>query len=376
MTVAATRERLVVSPTSTIDTPALVVDEPTMQRNIAGMAAFAASAGVGLRPHIKTHKTPRITRLQLAAGAIGITCAKLGEAEVMVDQAEVGEVLIAYPILGEAKIRRLVALMERTRMIIALDSHEVAEAVGRAVGRQDRAVDVYVEVNTGQNRAGALAGDEAVALALDLARISGLRVVGIMTHEGQVNSAEPDEIRDRALAAGRAMVETAERLRGHGLDIQAVSVGSTPAAPFTATVPGITEMRPGTYVFNDNATFRNGRITPDDCALRILSTVVSRPAPDRALLDAGAKTLAMDPSRSHPGHGYIVGHADATITKLSEEHGTVHVPDGHDGLRIGDRVEIIPNHVCPTVNLQDELFIVRDGELIDRWPVAARGKVR
>lgn len=376
MTAAATRERLVVSPTSTIDTPALVVDEPTMQRNIAGMAAFAASAGVGLRPHIKTHKTPRITRLQLAAGAIGITCAKLGEAEVMVDQAEVGEVLIAYPILGEAKIRRLVALMERTRMIIALDSHEVAEAVGRAVGRQDRAVDVYVEVNTGQNRAGALAGDEAVALALDLARISGLRVVGIMTHEGQVNSAEPDEIRDRALAAGRAMVETAERLRGHGLDIQAVSVGSTPAAPFTATVPGITEMRPGTYVFNDNATFRNGRITPDDCALRILSTVVSRPAPDRALLDAGAKTLAMDPSRSHPGHGYIVGHADATITKLSEEHGTVHVPDGHDGLRIGDRVEIIPNHVCPTVNLQDELFIVRDGELIDRWPVAARGKVR
>lgn len=376
MTAAATRERLVVSPTSTIDTPALVVDEPTMQRNIAGMAAFAASAGVGLRPHIKTHKTPRITRLQLAAGAIGITCAKLGEAEVMVDQAEVGEVLIAYPILGEAKIRRLVALMERTRMIIALDSHEVAEAVGRAVGRQDRAVDVYVEVNTGQNRAGALAGDEAVALALDLARISGLRVVGIMTHEGQVNSAEPDEIRDRALAAGRAMVETAERLRGHGLDIRAVSVGSTPAAPFTATVPGITEMRPGTYVFNDNATFRNGRITPDDCALRILSTVVSRPAPDRALLDAGAKTLAMDPSRSHPGHGYIVGHADATITKLSEEHGTVHVPDGHDGLRIGDRVEIIPNHVCPTVNLQDELFIVRDGELIDRWPVAARGKVR
>ncbi len=376
MTTIAPAEPLFVSPLSPLDTPALIVDEPTMQRNIAEMAAFAASASVTLRPHIKTHKTPQITRLQLAAGAVGITCAKLGEAEVMVDQAEVDDILIAYPILGAAKITRLLALMERARMIVALDNREVGEAIGRAVARQDRSIDVYVEVNTGADRAGALVGDEAVALAQDLARISGLRVVGIMTHEGHANSAEPDALRQTALTAGHAMVEMADRLRGHGLDIQTVSVGSTPAALYTPTVAGVTEMRPGTYVFNDNSEFRHGRVSPANCALRILSTVVSRPAPDRALLDAGSKTLAMDPSRSHPGYGYIVGHSEAVITKLSEEHGSVQVPAGMPGLNIGDRVEIIPNHVCPTVNLQDELFVVRDGELIDRWTVAARGKVR
>ena len=369
-------EPLFVDPTADIDTPALIVDEPTMRRNIAQMAAFGASVGVKVRPHIKTHKTPQISRLQMAAGAVGITCAKLGEAEVMVEQAEVGDVLIAYPIIGPAKTARLLRLMERARMIVAIDHRDVAETIGRAVAAHDRRVDVYVEVNTGQNRAGALVGDEAAALALDLSRIAGLNVVGIMTHEGHANSAEPDVIERTAIEAGQAMVELAERLRGHGLDIRTVSVGSTPAAFFTPTVPGITEMRPGTYVFNDNSVFRHNLVGPANCALRVLSTVVSRPAPDRALLDAGSKTLAMDPSNSHPGHGYIVGRREATITKLSEEHGTVQVPEGMDGLRIGDRVEVIPNHVCPTVNLQDELFIVRDGQLVDRWTVAARGKVR
>ena len=373
---AATREPLFAAAATDIDTPALIIDEPTMRRNIAGMQAFARSVKVGLRPHIKTHKTPQITRLQLAAGAVGITCAKLGEAEVMVSQADVGDVMIAYPVVGEAKIRRLIALMERARMIVAVDSLEVAEAIGRAMAAEDRVIDVYMEINTGQNRAGVLAGDEAVAFGQDLSRVGGLRLVGIMTHEGHANSAEPDVIRETAIAAGHAMVETAERLRRHGLDIQTVSVGSTPAAHYTPTVDGVTEMRPGTYVFNDNAAFRYGQIGPDSCALRILATVVSHPASDRALLDAGSKTLAMDPSRSHPGHGYIVGHADAVITKLSEEHGTVTLPDGTTGFAIGDRVEVIPNHVCPTVNLQDELVIVRDGHEIDRWPVAARGKVR
>lgn len=369
-------EPLFVSPLSPLDTPALIVDEPTMQRNIAEMASFAASAGVTLRPHIKTHKTPQISRLQMAAGAVGITCAKLGEAEVMVEQAEVSDILIAYPVVGAAKISRLLTLMERARMIVAMDNRLVGEAIGRVLARQDRTIDVYVEVNTGGDRAGALVGDEAVALALDLARISGLRVVGIMTHEGHANSAEPADLRQTALTAGHAMVETADRLRTHGLDIQTVSVGSTPASLYTPTVAGVTEMRPGTYVFNDNSEFRHGRVSPASCALRILATVVSRPTVDRALIDSGSKTLAMDPSRSHPGHGYIVGHSEAVITKLSEEHGFVHVPAGTHGLNIGDRVEVIPNHVCPTVNLQDELFIVRDGDLIDRWPVAARGKVR
>jgi D-serine deaminase-like pyridoxal phosphate-dependent protein len=158
--------------------------------------------------------------------------------------------------------------------------------------------------------------------------------------------------------------------------IEVVSVGSTPASPFTPSVPGVTEMRPGTYVFNDNSAFRHGRIGPGDCALRIVATVVSRPVPDRAVVDAGSKVLAMDKSPSHPGHGHIVGHERAEIARLSEEHGVVLLPREEPGFRVGDQVEIIPNHVCPTVNLTDQLYIVRDGRVTDVWPVAARGKVR
>jgi D-serine deaminase-like pyridoxal phosphate-dependent protein len=197
-----------------------------------------------------------------------------------------------------------------------------------------------------------------------------------MTHEGQANSAPPEQLETLALAAGRAMFELAELIRGHGLDLPMVSVGSTPAATYTPTVSGITEMRPGTYVFNDNSAFRYGELGVADCAARFVATVVSRPAADRAVLDTGSKSLAMDPSKDHPGHGYIVGHPEAIISKLSEEHGVVTLPEGATGFAVGDRVEVIPNHICPTVNLMDELYIARDGRIVDTWRIAARGKVR
>ena len=372
-----------VAPTATIvrdqtglDTPCLVVDEDVLRRNIAEMAAFARSVGVALRPHIKTHKTPQIARLQLAAGAVGVTCAKIGEAEVMVALGGVEDVLLAYPTVGETKIRRLLALMERARLIVALDSREAAEALSRAMVANGRVLDVYVEVNTGQNRAGLVAGEEAVALARDLARLPGLHPIGVMTHEGHSHTVPPDEIEVAATAAGQALVETAAAIRRAGVELPVVSVGSTPAATITPTVAGVTEMRPGTYVFNDTNTMAWGRIGPGDCALRILATIVSRPAPDRAILDAGSKTLSLETSRAHPGHGLIVGHPRAVIERLSEEHGVVVLPPDEPGFRVGDRVEVIPNHVCPTVNLQDRLHLVHDGHLTDVWTVAARGKVQ
>jgi D-serine deaminase-like pyridoxal phosphate-dependent protein len=365
----------IVAPTELIDTPTMVVDEGILHTNIAEMAALAKSLGVALRPHIKTHKTPQIARLQLAAGAVGVTCAKLGEAEVMAG-AGVEDILIAYPIVGELKIRRLLALMERVRMIVALDSRVAAEAISDAMAAEDRTLDVYVEVNTGQNRAGALPGDEAVALALDLARLPGLHVIGVMTHEGHANAQQPETIEAVALDAGRKLVATAEAIRSHGLELPVVSVGSTPAATYTPTVPGVTEMRPGTYVFKDTSAFRYGIFGPDRCAARILATVVSRPAPDRCIVDGGSKTLSLDKTPSHPGHGYIVGHEDAIIDRMSEEHGVVLLPPDEQDFQIGDRVEIIPNHICPTVNLMDQLTIVRDGHVADVWPVAARGKIR
>jgi D-serine deaminase-like pyridoxal phosphate-dependent protein len=366
----------IVAPTTSIDTPALVVSEEILHRNIAGMAAFAKSVGVNLRPHIKTHKCVQIARLQLAAGAIGMTCAKVGEAEVMVNQAGVEDVLLAYPIVGDSKFDRLVPLMEKSRIVVAVDSLDAANQLSANMNRHERRIEVAIEVNTGHNRTGVLAGDETVAFALEVARIANLELTGILTHEGQANSAPPETIEGIALEAGRTMVQTAERIREHGIELPMVSVGSTPAAFYTPTVPGITEMRPGTYVFNDNSAFRYGRFGIDDCAARFVATVVSRPAPDRAVLDTGSKSLTMDPSRAHPGHGYIVGHPNVTITKLSEEHGVCDVPVDEPGFNVGDRVEVIPNHICPTVNLMDEMLIVRDGAVIDRWPVAARGRVR
>ncbi len=376
MAIVAPASELIVAPDTEVDTPMLVVSEEILRRNIDEMAAFAAGVGVSLRPHIKTHKTAQIARLQMAAGAVGITCAKVGEAEVMVDQAGIADVLLAYPTIGEPKVRRLVALMERATVKVAVDSLEAADMLSRSMTRHDRTLDVVLEVNTGQNRSGVTVGAEAEAMALQIARLPNLRLTGIMTHEGHANSAPPDEMETIAIAAGEAMVATAEAIRSHGIALPTVSVGSTPAARITPTVRGITEMRPGTYVFNDNSAFRYGTIGVDRCAARFVATIVSRPAPDRCVLDTGSKSLAMDPSRAHPGHGYIVGHPDVRIVKLSEEHAVCSLPDETDGFEISDRVEIIPNHICPTVNLMNELFIVRDGAIVDTWQVAARGMVR
>ncbi|MBW3634385.1 MAG: alanine racemase [Chloroflexi bacterium] len=373
---AADSELRIVADDEPLDTPVIAVDETLLHRNIDEMASLARSCGVSLRPHSKTHKSPRIARLQLEAGAAGLTCAKLGEAEVLVAEGGVRDILIAYPIVGELKIRRLLDLTNRAHITVAVDSLEAALALSRAFANSGRVLDVYIEVNTGQDRAGARAGQEAVDLAVDIARMPGLRLSGVMTHEGHAGFSGPDEISTVAQNAGQALVDTAERLRGLGVEVTQVSVGSTPSSWFTPRVKGITEMRPGTYVFHDNNAFRHGRIGPDRCAARVVATIVSRPAPDRAIIDAGSKALALDPSPSHPGHGYIVGHSDATIARLSEEHGVVLLPPDEQGFNVGDRVEIIPNHICPAVNLTDELVIVRDGEIVDRWPVAARGKVR
>jgi D-serine deaminase-like pyridoxal phosphate-dependent protein len=374
--VAALTEHRIVAGDQALDTPLIAVDLDLLEHNIAEMAALAASHGVSLRPHAKTHKSPHIARMQLAAGAVGLTCAKLGEAEVLVEQGGVTDILIAYPIVGEIKIRRLLHLLDRARVIVAVDTHQAAAALSQAMSASDRTPDIYLEVNTGQDRAGARAGQEAADLAVAISLLPGLRLAGVMTHEGHAGFSSPDEIATVAQNAGRALVDTAERIRTQGIEVAQVSVGSTPASWFTPRVAGITEMRPGTYVFHDNNAFRHGRISPDRCAARVVSTVVSRPAPDRAIIDAGSKALALDPSPSHPGHGYIVGHPGAPIARLSEEHGVVTLSPDERGFEVGDRVEIIPNHICPAVNLTDELTIVRDGHVVDRWPVAARGKVQ
>ncbi|MCO5215633.1 MAG: alanine racemase [Thermomicrobiales bacterium] len=374
MTVSA--ERILRDPSS-VDTPQLIVSEEILHRNIAEMAAFAKSINVQLRPHIKTHKSIEIARLQMAAGAVGITCAKVGEAEVMVNEGDIDDVLLAYPIVGAKKYERIVKLMEKARIAVAVDSATAIEMIAQAMTRHERVIDIYLEINTGQNRSGVMWGDEAVRFAQDIDRHPNLRLAGIMTHEGHVAAFDPDEISKQAIAAGEKMVQTAEMIRSHSINLPTVSVGSTPAARMTPTVAGVTEMRPGTYVFNDSSLFRFGdQWGVEDCAARFVATVVSRAAADRCVLDAGSKTLALDPNAGHKGYGYIVGHPDVIIDRLSEEHGACVLPEGEEGFEIGDTVEVIPNHICPTINLMDRMAVVRDGEVVDYWQVAARGRVQ
>ena len=365
----------IVATTQELDTPTMVIDDAIMNLNISEMQTMANSYGVNLRPHIKTHKMPEVARRQIAAGAVGVTCAKLGEAEVMADGG-VTDILIAYPTIGAIKTRRLLSLMERVRMILAFDSREAAQAMSDAMVANGRTLEVYAEVNTGQNHAGVPFGDEAVSLALDIAKMPGLRLIGVMSHEGHANSSAPETIEETALTAGRNLVATAQAIRDHGVELSVVSTGSTPAAAYTPSVPGVTEMRPGTYVFRDASGFRYGRYGIDRCAARIVATVVSHPARDRCIVDAGSKTLALDKNPGHPGHGYIVGHSTSIIGALREEHGIVTIAEDDPGFAIGDRIEIIPNHICPSINLMNDVSVVRDGHVIATWTVAARGKIR
>lgn len=357
-----------------VDTPVLAVDRGVLERNLTEMAALAARSGKKLRPHIKTHKSPLIARLQLEAGAVGITVAKLGEAEVMVGGG-VTDVLVAYPPVGERKLRRLEALLGRATITVSLDSLEVARPLSELGVKLGRRLPVYVEVDTGLLRLGLADGEPSARLALEIAKLPGVRVTGIMTHGGHVSSADtPAGVERLARAQAEALAATAELLAARGLEVENVSTGSTPAAAFEADTPGVTELRPGTYVFNDSNTVDRWAATPADCAAFVISTVVSRPAPDRVVIDAGSKTLGADARvGGRPGAGIVLDLPGHEVVRLSEEHGVVTVPP-ESPLAVGNQLRIVPNHVCAAVNLSDSLTVVESGRVVDEWPVAARGR--
>jgi D-serine deaminase-like pyridoxal phosphate-dependent protein len=345
-----------------IDTPALLIDAGRLRANVEKMAAAAREGGVALRPHAKTHKMVEVAALQLQAGAAGLTVAKLGEAEVFVDGG-CDDVLIAYPLIGDAKLERLAALARKARVAVALDSLEVA----RAIAASGADVHVRIEVDTGQHRAG-VAPEDVPALARELSAL-GLHVEGVMTHEGHAYAAEDLAAATREAAA--RMREAAATLRD-----PVVSLGSTPTARFAAREPGVTEIRPGTYVFQDRTQIAHEAATPEDLAAFVLATVVSRPAPDRAVVDAGTKVLSSDRLNA-PGAPVDFGALTNgwPLVRASEEHGVVATPRDAT-ISIGDQVRIVPNHVCPVVNLFDEAVIVDGDRVIDRWRVAARGLSR
>jgi len=368
----------------TVATPRAVVDLARLKRNIAAMQALANAAGVRLRPHAKTHKSPVIARLQLDAGACGICCAKLGEAEVFAD-AGIADIRLPYPV-HPSNARRVMALQDRVRLSIIVDDFDVARAWSDLMAATGRRLDVLVKVDVGFHRCGIDPDDSGAAATIRrIAELRGLRLLGLLSHAGHAYLAPSAEALE-AIAVGEAATlgRLSAEARAAGLDLAEISVGSTPTARFIHKQPGATEMRPGNYVFFDRTQAGLGAASTADCAQHVIATVVSRPAPTRVIFDAGAKTLAADGCRGFspaPGHGLVYASLDAAapdlsiiLTRLSEEHATAMVP-AECRLRIGDRVRILPNHSCVVTNLVDELLLVDGLRIVDRLPVAARGRI-
>lgn len=360
-----------------LDTPALLFDLDVVERNITEMAMVARDAGVALRPHTKTHKTPEIAGMQLAAGASGLTVAKLGEAEVMVD-AGFDDLLIAYPIVGELKLARLEALLDRATVRVSLDTVAVADALGEIGARRAIDIPVLVEVDTGLHRMGRAPGAPSASLALEIARIPGIDVIGLLTHAGHAyRTTDATALHDAAVGEAEELLATAAHCERAGLAIREISVGSTPTARIAARVPGVTEIRPGTYVFNDVQQLRLGVASLETCAARVLVTVVARPTAERFLVDAGSKAFSSDGGDGPPwpGRGVVLGRPDLILDFLSEEHGVGHI-EGEGEVSIGDRLQVVPLHVCSCVNLFDTAIGIR-GDIVDHEiQIVGRGRLR
>jgi D-serine deaminase-like pyridoxal phosphate-dependent protein len=347
-------------------TPCAVIDMDKVERNIVRIQKACDAAGVANRPHIKTHKSPVIAKLQVAAGARGITCQKIGEAEVMAKEGGIDDILISYNLIGEEKMARLGALQAKVHMTVAADNPTVVAGLPKAAEISGKPLSVVVECDTGRMRAGVETPAEAIALAREIAASPGLKFTGFMLYPTETGWAEAQKFFDEALAG----------VREHGLDAKLFSTGGTPNMKNVGKLKGATEHRPGTYIYNDRMQVAAGVATWDDCALNIYSTVVSRAAPDRGILDAGSKTLTSDSGGGLDGFGLILEHPEAKIARFAEEHGFLDLTRSNTRPKVGDVVRIVPNHVCVVVNMMDEVVMVRGEEIVGVLPVAARGKLR
>ena len=347
-----------------LETPVPVIDLDRVEHNLAKMQAYCDLHGLKLRPHIKTHKLPMFALRQLALGSGGITCQKLGEAEVMAD-AGVTDILLSYPMIGPAKASRLAALAKRVSMRVAVDNPVALGTVASAAREAGAEIGALVEFDSGGQRTGVVTVDEALELAQAIVATEGLRFDGLMTYPSSAETA-------RFVAAAK------QRLGGAGIEIRIVSGGGTPNAWSQHEIEGLTELRVGTYIYHDRATVGVGAATLDECALHLHATVVSRPTETRAIIDAGSKSLSSDRVAPSVGDGYglILEYPDAIIERLNEEHGILDLTHSARKPEIGERVRIVPNHVCVVTNLHDEVVTSRQGLVEATMPVAARGRTR
>lgn len=360
---------------SELDTPALIVDLDVMERNLSRMAAYCREHDLRLRPHTKTHKIPELARKQIESGASGITVAKLDEAEVMIG-AGLDDLLIAYPIIGPLKTRRLADLAQRARITVSLDSEAAAQGISAAVSERQTNVNILVELDVGFGRCGVSNETEALRLAQTVSSLSGLNFEGLMFFPGHF-SVDPDERKTLRAQVNELLDRCLETFARADIQLNTISGGSTPSRYESDLFHGMNETRPGTYIFNDRNTVGVSAAGVDECALSVLVTVVSTSVSGHAAVDGGSKTFSSDRYQAEDGRGFGLVKNDRAveIERFSEEHGHLNIARSEHRYRVGDRLAIIPNHVCSTVNLHDEIYGVRGDQVETVWRVAGRGKI-
>ncbi|GLP86988.1 D-TA family PLP-dependent enzyme [Tritonibacter mobilis] len=346
-----------------IDTPAVLVDLNIAEANVRAFQDYCDSHGLQLRPHIKTHKLPRLAEYQIEQGAIGITCQKITEAEAMIAGGDMRDILITYNILGQDKVARLRALSEQVRLSVVADNAAVVEGLSAGFADAKNPLPVLVECNTGADRCGVETPAEALELASAINAAPGLRFAGLMTYPPTGGATQVTTW----LAEAKDLIEATD------LTVEVISSGGSPDMWRAHHMPLATEYRIGTYIYNDRSLVTRGTCDWDDCALTVLATVVSTPSKTRAIIDAGSKVLTSD-LLGLEGFGHVLGHPDLKIDQLSEEHGRI-TSDQPTGLRVGDQLRIVPNHACVVSNMLDHVTLIRGDAIIGTEPVAARGQV-
>lgn len=358
-----------------LETPAVIVDLDVLEANIARMSDYARRHALRLRPHTKTHKVPAIAQMQIASGSHGITVAKSGEAEVMAS-AGLDNILLAYPIFGEKKLGRLANLALEKKITIAIDGAVTAEAISQAAHSAGSTINMLVELDVGMRRCGVASAEEAERLAKAVDQLPGVRFAGFNLYPGHI-WAPPAEQMAPLREVSAKLAEVLEKFSRSGLECEIVSGGSTPTALQSHFIAGLTEIRPGTYVLNDCNTLGVGACSLADCALRVIVTVVSNAVPGRAIVDGGTKTFSSDRllSGNREGFGHVTEYPDILFEGMSEEHGHLNISETAHQPAVGERLSIVPNHVCACVNLHDRIWYHRNGVVEGAWQVAGRGRV-
>lgn len=362
---------------SELDTPAILIDLDVMEANLARVANYAREHGLRLRPHTKTHKIPDLGRKQMELGAAGLTVAKSTEAEVML-QASPGELLIAYPVVGGAKLERVARVAAENDVTVAIDSIEAARGLSEAATAAGVRIGFLAEFDAGLHRVGVNAGVELRELVRAAASLPGLDFRGITFYPGHIKDMRDDS----ADAAVRTLSDTvrnaAVEVERDGFEVKIVSGGSTPILFQSHKVARLNEIRPGTYIFNDRNTWMTGGCELSDCAASILTTVVSTAVPGQMILDGGSKTFSSDrcAAPDAPGFGYFPDAPQAVLTRMNEEHGFVDVRETGRNWKVGERVRVVPNHICVAMNLHEQVYGVRGDRVETVWRVEARGKLQ